>query len=311
MWHNVLMNPEAKVNESVLVPVCPCQENICAVLVTYFPDAGLATRLDLTKRQVAEIVIVDNASDMETFSNIEKATLDSDVQLIRNQTNLGIAAALNQGMQWARAKGYPWVLLLDQDTVPAHNMVCIMSSVFQDFQEKHRLALIGSNRFLNSIGKKKAPSDFWKIAETVITSGSLLSLNAVQQIGPFRDEFFIDCVDFDFCLRARTKGFEIVETLAPVMEHFIGNPMTVRLLWLRIQVYNHRPWRSYYMVRNFVVLAREYLFKDPWWVLRMAWAISKIVFLKLLLEECKILKLRYVILGLYDGLLGRFTRKVI
>jgi rhamnosyltransferase len=311
-WRNKAVRMDGGRSDLSWVPVWPSKENICAILVTYFPDQGLCDRLQRTKLQVAHIVIVDNASDRETFGHLQVALLLPGVDLIRNPVNFGIATALNQGVQWARSKGYQWVLLLDQDTLPSLDMVATFIRVFNEFPYKSQLAIIGSNCFLNSATKTKRREErWWGIAKTVITSGSLLALDAAQRIGPFREEFFIDCVDFEFCLRAFTKGFRVVEIRVPVMEHFIGTPKTMRMLWLKTQTYNHRPWRSYYMIRNFVVLVREYVLKDPWWIFRMSWAITKIVALTLLMESSRISKLRYMLLGFYDGLIGRFTRTVI
>jgi len=292
--------------------VCPSKGNICAIVITYFPDQGLCDRLDQTKAQVAHAVIVDNASDEETFKRVQAGLCKPGIDLIRNPVNFGIAAALNQGMKWARTKGYQWVLLLDQDTVPAQDMVATLIRAFNEFPDKSQLAIIGSNRVLHPVTKaKRSQNGWWRVTETVITSGSLLNVEAAQRIGPFREEFFIDCVDFEFCLRARSMGFKIIEILVPIMQHFIGNPKTVRLLWSKIRAYNHRPWRSYYMVRNFMVLIREYVLKDPWWIFRMSYAMTRIMAVTLLVEGSRISKFRYMLLGFYDGLLGRFTRRVI
>lgn len=291
--------------------VYPAKENICAIVVTYFPDDGLVSRLTRTKPQVDRIVIVDNASDAESLVIIEKASASPDVNVIRNPENLGIARALNQGMTWARSHGYKWALLLDQDTVMAPEMVATWIEVFADCPNRAEIAIIGSNRFLNSDSQSN-PSGVvrWKPGKTVITSGSLIRVESAERIGPFREEFFIDCVDFEFCLRARRRGFYVIEVLVPMMEHYIGSPKTVRVLWSKIQLYNHRPWRSYYMIRNFVILAREYLVADPWWVFRMSSAMTRIVIVTLLMEKSRTLKARHMFLGFCDGLSARFTRNL-
>lgn len=310
-----MRNQPTKTTELVTYPgstPAPCKENICAVVVTYFPDHGLCDRLDRTQAQVAHLVIVDNASDEETFERLHARCGTPGFDLIRNPVNSGIAAALNRGVALARCKGFSWALLLDQDTIPERDMVSTLIAAFQEFPDKDRLAIIGSNRVLHGIPKsKRGRSPWWRIADAVITSGSLVDVRAAQKIGAFREEFFIDCVDFEFALRARRMGFKIVEVLVPIMRHFIGDPKTVRVLWFRVHAYNHRPWRSYFMVRNFVVLIREYGFKDPWWIFRMSWAMSRIVAASLLLEESRLSKLKYTVLGLYDGLLRRFTRRIV
>lgn len=291
--------------------MCPSKENICAIVVTYFPDQGLYDRVTRTKAQVAHVVIVDNASDEDTFKRVQ-GLCEPGIDVIRNPVNLGIAAALNQGLLFARDKGYPWVLCLDQDTVPDQDMVPALLKVLDEFPDESRIAMVGSGRVLHpGTKRKRSQNERWAIAETVITSGSLLQVNAAQKIGPFREEFFIDCVDFEYCLRARSMGFKIIEILAPKMQHTVGNPRTLHMLWWKTHAYNHRPWRSYYIVRNFVVLIREYILKEPWWIIRMGYATAKAMTVAVFLEESRILKLRYSLVGFYDGLVGRFTRRVI
>jgi rhamnosyltransferase len=319
----VFLNPEFQVcNKAIQIddmatdPMSarptPFKENICAIVVTYYPGQGLGDRIDLTKAQVAHVIIVDNASDDETFKRVQAGLGKPGIDVIRNPVNFGIAAALNQGVTWARSQGYKWVLLLDQDSVPAPDMVATLIGAFNEFPDRGELAIIGLNRVLNPVPRaQRNQSGWWGIAETVITSGSLLDVGAAQRIGPFREEFFIDCVDFEYCLRARSMGFKIVEILVPIMQHFIGAPKTARLLWLKLHAYNHRPWRSYYIVRNFMALIREYALKDPWWIFRMSCAVTRIMAVTLLTEESRVSKFRYMLLGFYDGLLGHFNRKVI
>jgi rhamnosyltransferase len=290
----------------------PAKDNICAVVVTYFPDEGFANRLSRIHMQVAHVVVVDNASDEQTFKHVQTVLSEPRIDVIRNSENLGIATALNQGVQWALNKGYTWVLLLDQDTVPSQDMVRTLIRAYEEFPDKGRLAIIGSNRFSNS-QSDDGPStnaEWWTVSKMVITSGTLLRLEAARMIGPFRDEFFMDCVDFEFCLRARIMGFRIVEILEPIMEHFIGSPKSVRLPWTKTETYNHRPWRSYYRMRNFVVLVREYIFEDSEWVLSLLYPRMKEIALTLLVEKSRIQKMKYMTIGLYDGFIGRFDRTV-
>jgi rhamnosyltransferase len=166
------------------------------------------------------------------------------------------------------------------------------------------LAILGCNR----IGSAPAGERWWTPGTCVITSGTLLNLEAARLIGRFRDDFFIDCVDFEFCLRARFMGFAIVEILAPIMDHSIGTPQPIRFLWVGGRTSNHRPWRWYYIVRNNVSLVGQYIWKDPAWAGRTVLSRMRDITLALMFENARLLKLRHMALGLYDGLRGRFDR---
>src|ERR1700690_808182 len=93
----------------------PARENICAIVVTYFPDAHFGERLDKIKQQVAHTVIVDNTG--EANPSVLLQTLDcTDAEIIRNKENFGIGEALNQGMARAIQLGFPWTITFDQDS---------------------------------------------------------------------------------------------------------------------------------------------------------------------------------------------------
>jgi rhamnosyltransferase len=151
----------------------------------------------------------------------------------------------------------------------------------------------------------ESSGDAWDEVDTVITSGSLLSLTAFAHIGPFREDFFIDYVDTEYCVRARAKSYRIVKTRRPLMSHSIGKPTQHRLLWMKKWTSNHSADRRYYIARNHTVMVREsgkYLLG--------AWAIASlfscITALKriALYEESKGRKIAAVFLGWWDGMRG-------
>jgi len=125
-----------------------------------------------------------------------------------------------------------------------------------------RVAIVGS-RFRDTRGQPGEPirldssGELWEEVESVITSGSLLSLPAYAAIGPFREEFFIDYVDTEFCIRARTAGYRVVQTRRPLMSHTVGAPTAHKLPWATKWTTNHSPDRRYYIARNNTVLLRE------------------------------------------------------
>jgi len=289
----------------------PSRENVCAVVVSYFPEGDFLFRLRQIQSQVGQVVVVDNASSEGMLKPLEAARAELGILILRNQTNLGIATALNQGTRWAKEKGYTWCLLFDQDTTPSSCMCQKLTEVYEHFPRKDRLAVLGSNYHSATSSESTVPdSQLWVERKTVITSGSLVSLAAMERIGPFRDEFFMDCVDFDFCLRARSLGFDVLEVIEPVMEHFIGAPTKHRILWSQRNVFNHNPFRWYYKTRNNIVLCGEYLRKDPAWVIRATCARILESLLMLLFEKSRIPKVKYMTAGLYDGFLGRLGKIV-
>ena len=289
----------------------PSALTICAVIVTYYPDSGFADRVERVTRQVGRTVIVDNGSQTSCLEQIRKVVGRLGIHLIPNASNQGIARALNAGVRWAASQGFRWVLTLDQDTAVGPDMVDSLAEVFRVYPLPERVAVIGSNFrhkvnekvwFNEADGPKYSPV---KEMETVLTSGSLVSVDVFEAIGGFRDDFFIDCVDHEYCLRARSRGYRVLMTSKPVMEHGLGFLTEHRLLWRTVGTTNHSPLRRYFMARNTLILAREYIGNEPQWILRYLWASAKSILLVCLFEEERVSKIKSTIRGCIDGVLGR------
>lgn len=302
-----------RIESSKMIEAIPKKENICAVIVTFQPDGTFPDCLARIEKQVDRVVIVDNNSNASTVARLHDLPSRLNVELILNDQNLGVAIALNQGVNKAKEHGYPWVLLLDQDTDPLDSMVETLAHVYVNFKQKDKLAVIGSNYWdrtthqvryaIESRGESKSVAQ-----KTVITSGSLVTMVAFEAVGGFRDGFFIDHVDHEYCLRAAEKGFKVIMTCEPIMTHNLGAPTTHRLPWRTTGTSNHSPIRWYYMTRNHIILAREYLFKEPAWVIGTSWSRLKSLILMIAFEHDKISKLKYVGLGISHGLRGKLGK---
>jgi rhamnosyltransferase len=289
----------------------PEKGNTCAVVVTFHPDADLFHRVEKVAKQAGQIVIVDNGSPASYLDQIRDIADKLAIHLILNVLNEGIACALNAGVRWAASQGYQWVLTLDQDTAIAPDMIDTLADVFRWYPAQESLAVIGSNyrdkvdgRLLcdEVIGPNRPPG---KEMVAVLTSGSLVSVGAFLAIGGFREEFFIDCVDFEYCLRARAHGFHVVMTSKAVMEHGIGHLTYHRVLWIKVGTSNHSPVRQYFMTRNTLILAREYISKEPRWILKYLWAWVRSIVRVLLFEDERIPKTKCIARGCIDGVLVR------
>jgi len=297
--------------EEIVTP--PSKEAICAVIVTYHPDGGLFSRTERVARQVGQVVVVDNGSPDSFVSYLRRLSEKLQAHLILNCRNQGVACALNQGVRWAAEQGYSWVLTLDQDSLVAPHMVDSLVKGFRYHASPEKLAVMGVNYSNSSngnsfMGSEEQTGSPWKEVKTAITSGSLISVRAFHAIGGFRDEFFIDCVDLEYCLRARAHGYVVTLACESLMEHSIGKMSEHRLLWKKTGTSNHLPFRHYFMARNTLALAREYFWKEPAWVLATLWDHTKSIVLMCVFEEARLPKIRHFALGCLDGVRGKFDR---
>jgi len=288
-------------------PISPAVKarGVCGICVTYHPDPGLPGRLAAVLSQVSELVIVDNGSDPPELEML-RALAARDVALIINGENLGIARALNIGIEQALSRGYDWALLLDQDTRVHHDLVASLLSIRDAYPAKERLAVVGSGYFDPLRPTRQDASDSaWEEVASVITSGSLICLRAYQKIGRFREEFFIDYVDIDYCTRAHSLGFTILKAKSPLMSHTIGSPTSHKFLWTTKWTSNHSADRRYYQARNDTVMLHESpKYRGGAWFFKSLGRSIRTCKRILLYESDKSAKILSVLQGWLDALRG-------
>lgn len=291
----------------------PIIEKIAAVVVTYYPDEGFSKRLVRTAQQVHRVIIVDNSSDGSAKNALGRLADLSTVELIENNENLGIAAALNQGIRRAIDHSCLWVLLLDQDSKPAPDMVSRMMASYKGFPKGERVALIAPVIVDERTGYAYAQGDCSgrenvKVV-SVITSGSLLATSVFLEGGPFREDFFIDHVDSEYSFRLRKKGFSIVASCKARLLHNIGAPTVHKFLWkTAVETTNHSASRLYYGARNRLLVIREYGLEEPWWSIRELRYFLKLTAKVILFEEDRGSKIRHTLMGIRDAFLNRTGR---
>jgi rhamnosyltransferase len=302
------MNPSTALE--LLRPV-PVAQTVCAIIVTYYPDAQLLERVEKVLAQVPQVLIVDNGSPTAHFKQLNALAQHSKVHLIPNGRNEGLGAALNTGVRWAASHGFRWVVTLDQDTTIGPAMIDRLTALVHGYREPERLAVVGSNFRDRANGRlvcepgNAATAGSYIEAMTVVTSGSLVSIDAFQSIGGFRDDFFIDCLDHEYCLRARASGFHVIISANPIMDHEIGHMTEHRFLWKKVRTLNHSPLRQYFTTRNSILLVRGYLGREPRWILGYLWNWFKSSVFMFLFEPQRFSKLSNIIHGFADGILGR------
>lgn len=301
--------------------------SVCCIIVTYFPDnATLAKILDVLKPQVAAIIVVDNTTDLPTQDNIRKAALQAGAKLIALKENLGIAAAQNKGLELAKSQGHHYVLLLDHDSIPAKNMVPTLVEAHNRLEQMgHKVAAVGpryiqvktgrSSEFIRFgwFGKKRFRCDESNEhnhktipVNFLISSGSLISQNALNDVGLMDETYFIDHVDTQWFLRAAAMGYTAFGVCHATMSHNLGD-LNCKRIWFGRWRYlaNYRPQRYYFIYRNSMRLYREPY--APWlWIWTDIQRLAVIAFFCLVQLDTQAVKMIYR--GCIDGLAKKLPK---
>jgi rhamnosyltransferase len=284
-------------------------QDVCAITVAFHPDADFPARSARILREVGALVIVDNGSNDAERSMLRDLASNPLITLLSNAENVGIARALNMGIRQADTLGFKWALLLDQDTSLDEGTVQTLIAVSAAFPDRDRLGVIGSGyREVNSPPPEpheQIGGDDWEEVESVITSGSLIPLKAHAVIGAFREEFFIDFVDTEYCFRARAKGYRVIRTRRPIMSHAIGAISRHKILWMEKWTFNHSAARRYYIARNDTVMLREFgHYRHGLWALKSFGRCLRLCKRIALYEEMKVQKIIAIGQGWWDGVRG-------
>ncbi len=289
---------------------------ICAVVVTYRPDlARLQACIDAVRGQVDGLLVFDNATAGEEFDRFANGLQDAVV--IRSEANIGLAAAINRGIGHAREHGFAYVLILDQDSIAAGSMVKDLHDALVELGRGAKVAAVGPqfvdtrtgvaapfvrigfpfNRKLQGGPGERIECDF------LISSGSLIPLQALAQVGGMDESLFIDNVDLEWSFRARAAGFRLFGVCGARMGHSIGDAVRPSR-WVRGGVFVHGPVRLYYMMRNRVLLYRRKETPAKWIAQDVPRLFGKLARMSLLVAP-RVRNLRAMCRGLWDGLRGR------
>lgn len=253
-------------------------QTVVAVVVSFQPDIeSLIENIEQINSQVDVIVLVDNHSALqeEIFEQVSLA--HPDVKCIGLSENAGVGFAQNKGIQYAREIAADYVLLLDQDSKPTANMVAKLKTAVNQINDSEgaKVAAVGprykgagrNDSFFIRFGWFKFerhycdPCEYGVIpCDFLISSGALISMQVLDEIGDMDSELFIDHVDTEWFLRAKSKGLQSYGVCDAIMEHSLGEKThQVRLFGLgRVRlVPEHKPFRYYYMFRNSILLYKR------------------------------------------------------
>lgn len=291
---------------------------VVAVVVTFHPDSGcLLRQWTSLAGQVSAVVWVDNG-DSANLRVIAARCGSPSPTVIAMGHNAGLGAAQNAGIAWARRMGSTHVLLMDQDSIPHPMMV---GRLLAALRECPGAAAAGPKYIddrnpdspspfvqISSLQTRRLPCDdatrVWRV-DHLIASGCLIPVWALDRVGHMQEEFFIDFVDVEWCLRARSRGNSVLGVCAASLFHQLGERHVRALGRLR---HVHSPQRLYYQVRNALWLYRMPHIAAGWkWV--SAWRLLLKCLFYLMYVQPRLAYLRQIISGVAGGIFDTHAHK--
>ena len=256
---------------------------ILAVVVTHNRCRLLSRCLDnllAQRRQPNQILVVNNASSDGTVEMLEQR----DIHFI-TQKNLGSAGGWHRGIQHALDHGFDAVWLMDDDGFPdagalrllevalLPDIACAASVVVREDVPTHFVfplpvldasdmpVIWGRVRKLVSMTELRAASPDGTYPFAHFFNGSLVSMDAVRQVGNVDCNFFMNGDELDYLYRLRKAG-KVISVLDAIHYH---PDQSLR---------PYTPVKVYYFVKNSLVLNTRY-FNAVW--LRHAMTVAVVI----------------------------------
>lgn len=285
---------------------------LSVVVVTYYPNIE-EVKLNVLEYIdfVDKVIIWENtpAHDLSEYK-IDLGLYNSKIICLGNGCNVGIGFALNQAIEWSIKNGLSHLMAIDQDSFfSSINVSTLLETVIKHASD-FEIGIFSPN-IINLYSKNKEPlyrSEFELLqVERSITSGSVFRLDMFHRTGPFREDLFIDEVDYEYCYRASKNGFKTVVVCSSFLSQKFSDMKHTN--W-GFYITNYSPFRLYHIVRNGIIVQKEYPDSPPGWYRLIVYSIIIRLIKILIFEKNKISKMKSIIIGIYDGVLNHvYERK--
>lgn len=279
------------------------KKDVAGTVVLYNSSMETFDNIKTYIDQIEKLYVIDNSSDFNK-ELIESLLCLDKVEYHPLYGNKGIAAALNFAAHKAIKDGFLVLLTMDDDTRTPKFMVQQMIEFWNKYPDQ-----IG---ILSGLHHKKPDKlKFRKILYT-LTSGNMLNLQAFQDIGPFRDDFFIDHVDHEYGIRLNSNNYSVVELPDIRLEHQLGDTSHLKIGSFVVGKYgSHSPMRLYYFARNGIYVARQQLTSYPLFSWMVAEELVKRCIKAMFLQDKRKERIQMLITGMrhgWSGHLGKYEQ---
>src|ERR1700691_5221523 len=187
---------------------------VAAVIITYNCYTSIERTILAVANEVSRVIIVDNGSEPEALNAIRSAIDRNRLQsceFLPQGRNLGIGAALNVGVRAALSAGAEYVLTLDDDTEVFPGAVAELVRCYTDHEGRH-VGIVGarwitSNTFSGTSCTQEGPP---RSVERLPSFGCLIRREAFESVGMFREDYFLNHTDYEYCARIIGAGWQVL-----------------------------------------------------------------------------------------------------
>lgn len=192
------------------------------------------------------LVVYDNSPESH------EVRADFPVHYVHDPANGGLAAAYNYALSRAEQGGYPWLLLLDQDTTLTSEFFAELFARANTLQTQDNVAAIVPKlmvqgtiqspaepfidymrhqfrRNIQTLGKDVTGMQAGRIS--AYNSGSTMRVPALRSIGGFPQEFWLDYLDHAVFHALCASGYKVYVLHARLTHELAESDLNARSIW--------------------------------------------------------------------------------
>ena len=190
--------------------------------IVYGPENSFYDRLKLLAASGLSVYVYDNSPGIKQTHLVSKAL--QNCTYITSGDNDGLGVGLEKIASTAQQDGFEGLLFFDQDTDFSLTTLAFVEHFYEtnsDFLRSYYSAICFSSQQNKQLGNDGDIED----ADLIISSGSLFILQNLKKMHWHNASFFVDGVDYEFCLRSRIYGYRIGRCFnTPDFDHVSEQP---------------------------------------------------------------------------------------
>lgn len=288
---------------------------VFAVVVTYNPNVELFRKVISSISGQVPLILIDNAS--ENLDEISSSFAFFNHLIFESlPSNIGLASAQNHAISIAKNKGASHVIFFDQDSIIEDGFVAnLLDAESLLLKSGVKLGAVGSSFYDPSNNKLYPATLYWGPfikrvlldsepvkATFIISSGCLIRISVLDDVGTMKDELFIDYIDVEWSLRASHFGYSVYVIPQARMAHTIGNKR-VNVFGRPVSI--HNPTRRYFMIRNSIFMMKLNYIPFDYKVREFVLGVGRFL-IGLAFSNDRVLYTKFSIKGVLDGVKGKY-----
>jgi rhamnosyltransferase len=222
----------------------------CAGITLFYPTKNELESI-LNYIQVFEkIYVYDNTDNIEKQkTNSTYFTNNNKFEYFSYCENFGLSVALNKMCKNSIINSFDYICLFDQDSIinntSLSNMISYISSTKDSSVGIYTPEIIYSSQSEMVVNKNSLKIEGLKV-KWAITSGSFLNLDIFKLTEGFDKNYFIDRLDYDYCVQLRDLGYKIIQ----IKNTFLFQQLGHENRFMGFKISEHSALRHYYVFRN-------------------------------------------------------------